>query len=84
MDFCEALNDSPKKEVTFKISGKGTEIAIELGKQEPIERYRGPPSCGFRARDGPFHDLRAAFYFSRKNATLRFCQRSSKSLSGTN
>ncbi|MGA2379158.1 MAG: hypothetical protein ABSG85_07600 [Spirochaetia bacterium] len=38
MDFCEALNDRRKKEVTFKINRKGTEITIELGKHEPIQK----------------------------------------------
>jgi len=32
MDFYKALNDSPKKEVTFKINRKGTDVTIGLGK----------------------------------------------------
>ena len=32
MDFYKALNDSSKKEVTFKINRKGTDVTIGLGK----------------------------------------------------
>ena len=32
MDFYKALNDSAKKEVTFKVNRKGTDVTIGLGK----------------------------------------------------
>ena len=50
--------------------------------EKTLIKKRGPPSPRLLREGGPFHEV-TCIYLSRKKATLRFCQRSTRSLSGT-